>query len=243
MQYFTISFLLILALANVLSVSLKGRIIGGEIDSKLTYPELVSVRSRDRHICGGTILDQDTILTAAHCIVDGTASEFSIRSGSDSADDGLFHRVYEILLHPEYDERTSSHDVGKLKINPPIIYSDTSLPIKLATERPDDNTPLIVSGWGRQIVNVSTTVVQRKHLRAAYVNVFNQDECARRYQRLREVNSVMICAAAKGRDSCQGDSGGPLINPKNAEQVGIISFGVGCANPNYPGVYSSFMSL
>jgi secreted trypsin-like serine protease len=121
--------------------------------------------------------------------------------------------------------------------------------------------PVVVAGWGR---TVESNPVTEDRLRAANLNVVSNASCAAAYGADDFVQSVMVCAAFKGRDSCQGDSGGPLfardiigfdVKKKKKKkkghkrkkvripivrevQTGIVSFGIGCAEPEFPGVYT-----
>ncbi|XP_055919661.1 trypsin-4-like [Eupeodes corollae] len=243
MEFFPVLLIVILAsLATGTDIDVIGRIVGGYVVDIGSYPYMVSVRSNDRHICGGSIIAPDTILTAAHCTNGRPVSQFTIRCGSDSADLGRVHQVYQIQQHYYYDPQTTNYDVAKLKIIPPIAYSRNSQPIRLSTQRPAENALLVVSGWGRLWQGMKPTSEARQHLRAVYVRAMNQNECFQKYKS-KEVTSTMLCAASPGKDSCQGDSGGPLVDARTGEQYGIASWGSGCANPNYPGVYSSVPDL
>jgi hypothetical protein len=111
------------------------------------------------------------------------------------------------------------------------------------SDEPADNDPLIVMGWGATSQGGSYSDV----LLQAEVNYVTNEQCSSDYDPLgiEIIDNIMLCAAADGKDACQGDSGGPLmLNNANSNlrtnpvQVGIVSFGAGCADPDYPGVYT-----
>merc|ERR1712029_959258 len=76
------------------------------------------------------------------------------------------------------------------------------------------------------------------------VNVISNSQCAGNYGS-NSITSAMVCAADTGKDSCQGDSGGPMVTQENGRhaQIGVVSWGIGCASPNYPGVYARVTSV
>ncbi|KAL9707774.1 hypothetical protein quinque_011292 [Culex quinquefasciatus] len=108
------------------------------------------------------------------------------------------------------------------------------VPLPVQGESVPDGTLSLVTGWG----NTQSTSESQVLLRAAYVPTFNQDGCNSAYSVYGGVTDRMICAgfAAGGRDACQGDSGGPLV--ANGKLIGVVSWGIGCAQANYPGVYA-----
>ena len=92
-----------------------------------------------------------------------------------------------------------------------------------------------IIGWGDTIDGVDSSPNNLLHVDVKYVT---NPTCQSAYDAInRNIDSAMMCAAEPGKDSCRGDSGGPLLDKENNVLVGVVSFGVGCANPNYPGVY------
>lgn len=112
----------------------------------------------------------------------------------------------------------------------------SSIGIPYQNENIPDGTLMNVTGWGVTTPGTGNlaTVLQRVR-----VNKINQDECDEAYGRGTILDS-MICAAAPGKDACQGDSGGPLVY--NYIVYGVVSWGFGCAQPQFPGVYSRVAS-
>lgn len=144
--------------------------------------------------------------------------------------------VYAIHQHKQYSPSTIDFDFSILELEKDIPFDDTMKPIALPQqdEAVEDGTMLEVSGWGRTLNSNESNA----KLRRAYVPKVNQQECNKAYGDYGGVTERMVCAGYKegGKDSCQGDSGGPLA--VNGTLFGIVSWGVGCAKPNYPGVYS-----
>ncbi|XP_055916953.1 trypsin-1-like [Eupeodes corollae] len=231
-------FVLLFKLVNCSNVSLEGRIVGGKEINISMCPYQVSVRYSDSHICGGTIISNDTILTAGHCTDGQTAESLSIRHGSSYADYGIKHQVTQIIQHPDFYADYYENDAALLKITPPIKFTRSSQPAKLATRRSPDNAEAIICGWGVHQEYADTTDLGKKSLRAVTLRVVNRRACQLAYRNFRNDENQM-CAAARNKDNCQGDSGGGLLAKSRREMIGISSWGDGCAKEGKPGVYTS----
>ncbi len=214
---------------------------------------MVSLMRYNRHVCGGTLIAKDTVLTAGHCIIDGLSH---VRIGSHDLND-YRSDTFEIMtiekteIHPLYDETgdVTVYDYAMIKlfgsaeINPVKLNTDDMIP---ATE----TDPVTTVGWG----------ATNKNNRYTFSNILNEvtlryvpyDICKKakgKYKNGQDVkfsnflDETMICAFEDEKDSCQGDSGGPLLfseqsgNEGHMVQVGIVSFGYSCAS-GFPGLYS-----
>ncbi|XP_055918593.1 ovochymase-1-like [Eupeodes corollae] len=245
---FIAALVVILSLAKCRRFSLKGRIVGGVPVSINEFPHQVSLRANGKHLCGATIISNNTILTAAHCTIRFEAQNLTITHGSTRANNGTIHQVKEIILtNPPYNKTTLENDISILKITPPIIFSNKSQAIKLSTDTGHlvEGSEVVISGWGKQNETEPTNLdFGARSLKAVTLKISNFDKCKEIYSTEFDVNidGRMICAAARGRDSCKGDSGGPLIDKKTRQLVAILSFGNGCARENYPGVYTRVLN-
>lgn len=221
--------------------NLDGRIVGGEDTSIENYPYQVSVRLLGSHVCGGSILNNRLVITAAHCIYTFLgASAYSVQYGTTVV--GGNNNVVaaeRVLKNEKYDASTINNDVALIFLASDIPFSATAQPIKLASEAPAPGTPAVVTGWGALEENGGSPSV----LQQTSVEIVSQATCQEKYSEFNEITDKMLCAGVNGggKDACQGDSGGPLV--ANGVLVGIVSWGVGCARADYPGVYSNVAAL
>ncbi|XP_055590614.1 trypsin 3A1-like [Uranotaenia lowii] len=225
-----------LAVANARYVS-KSKIVGGFQIEIAEVPYQVSLQKNGRHNCGGSIIADRWVLTAAHCVTNRDASLYTVRVGStDRTDGGELIQVEEVIPHESYNDATADFDFALLLLSEAIGYNDTVQAIELAAvdEVIEDGTMSIVSGWGA----THNPEEDNQQLRATNVPTVNQQECVEAYSKIGPVTEQMICAGYKagGQDSCQGDSGGPLAI--DGRLVGVVSWGQGCAEPDLPGVYA-----
>ncbi|XP_033218169.1 trypsin-7-like [Belonocnema kinseyi] len=212
-----------------------GRIVGGFAADIENHPHQVSLRYKGKHVCGGSIVSEEWILTAAHCVVGSSASDYSIKAGSSYIDGfGDNVDVSEIIVHENYE--STDYDIAALKLEEPIKYKSGIGPISLPTEEETytSGTMATVTGWGTQRNSGSIS----KRLREVKVPLVSSSKCAELYGE-ELITYRMICAGyikSGGRDACQGDSGGPLV--QDGRLIGIVSWGYRCAQPKYPGVYT-----
>ncbi|CAH1104306.1 unnamed protein product [Psylliodes chrysocephalus] len=227
-------FFIKIVLINANVPQLDGRIIGGKNANITECPYQVSLRKYDSHICGGTIFHNKYILTAAHCASNGVASSFSIRAGSSySIKGGTIVKVCSIYNHENYSAETMENDIAILKLCTPLTFSNYILPITLAdgSESIAAGRNALVSGWGFKIEEGAVSNILQKvtvpFITNARCKVLYPDEI---------ITDGMLCAGLGQKDACQGDSGGPLR--ASGKLVGIVSWGYGCARPQFPGVYT-----
>jgi len=216
-------------------------IVGGEQASEGQYPFMASLQDGDFHFCGGSVVAPQWVLTAAHCVVDAQPSDQDVVVGKTNlaGPGGQRVDVAEIHVHPGYDG--AGPDAALLKLATPV--SVPSIATATADDLEADGTMVTVAGWGTEFFGAPVTPTQ---LKRADVKVVDDERCAGMTGNglAGFDGSIEICAEELLADSCQGDSGGPLFHEANGRlvQIGIVSWGIGCAFPGFPGVYSEVNS-
>ena len=217
--------------------SVDPKVVGGTRAAQGEFPWMVRLSMG----CGGAMFTEQIVLTAAHC-VDGSGPNTSITATYGQVDlqspSAIKVKSTEIYRSPNYDTPTGG-DWSLIKLASPIAGA-ALLPI--ATTSAYDSGTFTVAGWGAATEGGG----QQRYLLKAQVPFVDDATCGAAYDEL--IPATEICAGlqAGGVDTCQGDSGGPMFR-KDANnawiQVGIVSYGNGCARPNFPGVYSQVSSF
>lgn len=218
------------------------RIVGGEDVDITAAPYQVSILNRGRHSCGGSIIDKDLILTAAHCLVGTSPSNLKIRAGSSSSTSGgKIYQVGDLVWNPGFSYSKMDSDVALIWLAEPLQYGPSISPIDMFNDGEEikDGELTVVTGWGNTRESGGTP----RTLQMALIPKVNDAACGKAYASLYSITPRMLCAGTPkgGKDSCQGDSGGPLVH--NGKLAGVVSWGLGCARPNYPGVYAKVSAL
>jgi secreted trypsin-like serine protease len=216
------------------------RIVGGAPvpDGKYPFMAVMDVIKKNGSIerCGGSLIDPNSVLTAAHCLARVRSVDLAVGRTVISKNQGQVRSATRAFIHPRYNGFPNfRYDAAVLKLNSAVRGIK---PIKLATatqnrlELPGHR--LKVAGWGTTSQGGNTT----DRMREVSVPVVS-DRTAKRAYSSAYAPSLMVAAGARGKDACQGDSGGPLFQPGiTRAQVGIVSYGRGCARPRFPGVYT-----
>ncbi|XP_076633430.1 serine protease notopleural [Colletes latitarsis] len=233
----------------------ESRIVGGSRSSFGKWPWQISLRqwrtSTYLHKCGAALLNENWAITAAHCVENVPPSDLLLRIGEhDLANEdepyGYQERRIQIVAsHPQFDPRTFEYDLALLRFYEPLLpFQPNVLPICL----PDDDESYVgrtayVTGWGRLYDEGPLPST----LQEVAVPVINNTMCEGMYRNagyIEHIPHIFICAGWKngGFDSCEGDSGGPMVIQRARDKrwilAGVISWGIGCAVPNQPGVYT-----
>jgi len=218
------------------------RIVGGtQVGQAGKYPFFASWAGS----CGGSLIHSDIVLTAAHCnsIFSNSVIVNAYRLNSASTNGAVERRVVKRLRHPDYNSGTLSNDFMLLKLNSPVT-SITPIPYNTSPSVPSQGDELKVVGLGTTRAGGS----QARTLREVVVETYSDQQCDRMYSGS-IVKRTMFCAGVDqgGKDSCQGDSGGPIFTfdtQGNAiSQMGVVSWGEGCALSGYPGVYAEISAV
>ncbi|CAH0758483.1 unnamed protein product [Diatraea saccharalis] len=177
-------------------------IIGGHTITIEQVPFMISLRLNGTyHWCGGSIIHERFILTAAHCII--ANREFKVAVGTDQIDNGgQVYDIEKIIPHEQYSSKTQDNDICLIKLTKPIVFGPTVAKIELADEtlKLRKKNILAITGWG----NTTPTGHVAKHLLQVDIPVVSRPVCQRIYFGLRrQLTPRMICAGGNGKDSCQ----------------------------------------
>ncbi|XP_051994413.1 serine protease 33 [Xyrauchen texanus] len=236
------------------------RIVGGVEASEGAWPWQVDIQmGASGHVCGGSIISRDWVLSAAHCFpYPSEVSSYRLYMGRQQLNGlntfEIVSLVQRVVVPEGYSNPQQGRDVALVQLRSPVTWSGRIQPVCLPHSglQFDSGTLCYVTGWGHTQEGVPLTGAGA--LREVQVPLVDQSSCQSMYHiqssKSETVNilSDMICAGYMegGKDSCQGDSGGPLVCPVGNGtwiQAGVVSFGLGCAQKNQPGVYSKVSSF
>ncbi|KAG7209475.1 hypothetical protein KM043_015562 [Ampulex compressa] len=213
------------------------RVIGGQDAPRGKYPYQVSLRLYGSHFCGGSILDNRTILSAAHCFyfLDSPFRGVTIHAGTNFLNEtGTVYRPENVTSHANFSLSLLVDDIALIRLKKDIVFNKVIQPIALALPNTTyEGQPCVLTGWGSTILGGSSST----SLQEIRLYVENQEDCQAEHERVRDTN---ICSFSRyGEGACHGDSGGPLVS--NGRQIGIVSYGRPCA-VGVPDVYTRVSS-
>ncbi|RWS11937.1 Clotting factor B-like protein [Dinothrombium tinctorium] len=237
------------------------RIVGGTEAYPGEFPWSVAIFEKTLdgklvHICGGSILTDRFILTAAHCFSGSVnPSNYVIGVGSSFLHKTVKHEIEKIILHPDYESSFYYNDIALIETEKPLTFNTLVRPVCLPfNNKIASGDQVSVAGWG--LLNFEG--VKSEVLNKATLNVIPRKRCNHTYSVHKSrkipdgITEDFVCAGAPdySRDACEADSGGPLIKRESTRpspvyqlegkftQFGIVSFGYKCAYKGYPGVYT-----
>jgi len=213
-----------------------GRIIGGEEAPPHAFPYQISLRNLGSHICGGSIIDETHVITAAHCVEGALPALDSVVAGAHHRilESGHQKRSVKTLEHHEsWNNPQFNNDVAIITVTEPFDFSDPNVqPIAMfgsADAEIPAETICNSTGWG---LTTGGGLFLPNALQWAKLPLHARDACEEIFPGY--ITDGMVCAGRKGYSTCNGDSGGPLVCPDengNGKLAGLVSFGyTGCTD-------------
>ncbi|KAK9302902.1 hypothetical protein QLX08_005241 [Tetragonisca angustula] len=229
----------------VCGVGRKTRIVGGNVTSVYEFPWIVSMSKQGTFYCAGSLITRKHVLTAAHCmegfdrrsiklvLVDNDREKFDKNA--------IIRRIKSVVIHEKFHSYTYNNDIAIIEMDRPVNVNGIVRTACLPEDKAIDYTgaTATVIGWGR----TGESEPVSNELRRVNLPILSQEECDQSGYQTNRISENMFCAGylEGDLDACFGDSGGPLHVKGtfgHLEVIGIISWGRGCARPNFPGIYT-----
>lgn len=223
------------------------RIVGGSNASIDMFPHQVAILTQDEYfMCGASLISDRFILSAAHCdeyaVKAALNRQYNKREKSMNPGQQIVD-ICQVQRHPSYGSQGSAYDISIYMLCEPVTVLDFDDFITLDDmDNLSEGQSLTVTGWGATAEG-SRNAETLQEVEVLYIP---NSACSNFYGS-GAISSDMLCAGWEegGKDACQGDSGGPLVipqasadGPNECTQVGVVSWGAGCARREKPGVYA-----
>uniref|UniRef100_A0A8C8SB09 Peptidase S1 domain-containing protein n=1 Tax=Pelusios castaneus TaxID=367368 RepID=A0A8C8SB09_9SAUR len=234
MKYVVVLAFLGVAVALPIDDSDDDKIVGGYTCTKNSLPYQVSLNI-GYHFCGGSLINRQWVASAAHCYKSSLQvrlgeHDLSVREGTEQ-----FISSAKVIRHPNYSSRTLDNDIMLIKLASAATLNSYVNTVPLPTSCVATGTQCLISGWGNTLSSGSKSNYPDL-LQCLKAPVLSSSQCSNAYPGQITNNMLCIGYLEGGKDSCQGDSGGPVVC--NGQLQGIVSWGIGCAQKGYPGVYT-----
>ncbi|CAG9800166.1 unnamed protein product [Chironomus riparius] len=202
--------------------------------------------------CGGSLIADDIVLTAAHCVNKKGAQPFMVRMGrtclnlDDKHDRSTVQdiEIEKIRIHPKYSSKSKQNDIAIIKLVKPFIPSESIATICLSTSDADAPEDFTITGFGLTSIDFNE---RSDWLLRGTLSEYPFEKCKRKFENkgVRIADSQFCGFSDNGVDTCQGDSGGPVFYERKSEFYlhGITSYGFGCGSSYYPAVYTKVNSF
>ncbi|KPM11130.1 serine protease-like protein 10 [Sarcoptes scabiei] len=229
------------------------KIINGSNALHGQYPWMISLMLNNRHHCGGSLINENWILTAAHCVYHVDQTRFQVKLGGhfrNKESEPTSITINEVIAipHPGFNFAHFNDDLALIRLSKRVSYTRYIQPICLPSARVPRTQPpkATVIGWGK----LRQGGFSADTLQEVEIPIVDNDKCVSWYREMGKILSIkhtQICAGLEqgGKDACQGDSGSPMMitdRSKRSTVIGVVSAGIGCALPKLPGLYTRVSS-
>lgn len=254
---------------NECGISIGMRIYGGENADIDEFPWLAMLqyenfRAERKFSCGGSLINNRYVVTAAHCVVGEVQKKegelVAVRLGEYDtttdidcimlddeqicADPPIDVPVEEKTTHPEYNEKSMLNDIALLRLNQDILYTDFIQPVCLPQNSLFKSSAAgdvdFVTGFGRTLHGSRSAIKQKLGIK-----IYDQERCRTKFATKKaDITPNQLCAGGDfAKDSCHGDSGGPLMKLQKVWILeGVVSYGNRCGLEDWPGVYTRVLA-
>jgi len=219
------------------------RVVGGVQSKPGDWPWKISMLLNGRHVCGGSLINDEWIITAAHCVAGNTNRNayrilFGVHDRLGQEAWVISRNVQRIVIHPQYSSSRFLNDIALMQLSTKVEpYTEYYMPVCFPSiDQTFANQTGYTVGWGAQSYGGTIT----RYLMEVATRIVDDNECRKRYSTNMINTNTQICSGGNKTGACQGDSGGPFIvaDPTRGGRytlAGLISWGIGCGDG---GVYT-----